>query len=101
MLGPPSSPGTTTWFIEIVKGLGAKKFSANLFAEYFRRNVFSRFLVLEPHFEFGPAWGLGLTGWGLGAVAWGLGLRAEEVFGETFLKGLEGFSKVLRGCEGF
>ena len=41
---------------------------------------------MEPHFEFGPAWGLGLTGWGLGAVAWGLGLRAEEVFGETFLK---------------
>ena len=24
----------------------------------------------------------------MGAVAWGLGLRAEEVFGETFLKGL-------------
>ena len=48
---------------------------------------------MEPHFEFGPAWGLGLTGWGLGAVAWGLGLRAEEVFGETFLKvkGFEGF----------
>ena len=36
---------------------------------------------MEPHFEFGPAWGLGLTGWGLGAVAWGLGLSAEEVFG--------------------
>ena len=77
--------------------MGAKKFSAKVFAEYFRRifshfvrrNVFSRFLVLEPHFEFGPAWGLGLTGWGLGAVAWGLGLRAEEVFGETFLKGLD------------
>ena len=78
------------WFIEIVKGLGAKKFaakvfgegfrrifSANIFAENFPENVFSRFLVLEPHFEFGPAWGLGLTGWGLGAV------RAEEVFGET------------------
>ena len=35
----------------------------------------------------------------LGAGGWGL--RAEEVFGETFLKGVEGFSKVLRGCEGF
>ena len=43
--------------------------------ENFPGNVFSRFLVLEPHFEFEPAWGLGLTGWGLGAVAWGLGLR--------------------------
>ena len=106
MLGPPSSPGTTTWFIEIVKGFGCQEVFGESFrrifsAKRFRRNVFSRFLVLEPHFEFGPAWGLGLTGWGLGAVAWGLGLRAEEVFGETFLKGLEGFSKVLRGCEGF
>ena len=29
----------------------------------------------------------------MGAVAWGLGLRAEAVFGETFLKvkGFEGF----------
>ena len=38
-----------------------------------------------------------MTGWGLGAVAWGLGLRAEEVFGETFLKvkGVEGFCRVL------
>ena len=72
-------------------------FSQNIFGEYFRRvfsqNIFSRFLVLEPHFEFGPACGLGMTGWGLGAVAWGLGLKAEEVFGETFLKvkGFEGF----------
>ena len=45
--------------------------------------------MLEPHFEFGPAWGLGMTGWGLGAVAWGLGLRAEEVL--LKVKGFEGF----------
>ena len=43
---------------------------------------------MEPHFEFGPAWGLGLTGWGLGAVAWGLRLRAEEVFGQALNLGL-------------
>ena len=62
-----------------------KSFRAKVFDNF--PGIFSAgFLVLEPHFEFGPAWGLGLTGWGLGAVAWGLGLRAEEVFGETFLK---------------
>ena len=64
-------------------GLG-RIFSQNICAEYFRRSVFAEmfsagFSFLEPHLEFGPAWGLGLTGWGLGAVAWGLGLRAEEV----------------------
>ena len=58
-------------FIEIVKGLGANKFSAKVFAETFSQKLLSRFLVLEPHFEFGPAWGLGLTGWGLWPGGWG------------------------------
>ena len=51
------------------KTFSAKRFRRNVFGESFQRKfsakVFSRFLVLEPHFEFGPAWGLGLTGWGL------------------------------------
>ena len=67
---------------------------------FYSPKVFSRFLVLEPHFEFGPAWGLGLTGWGLGAVAWGLGLRAQEVFGETFLKVKGGGCGLGAGAKG-
>ena len=67
-----------------------RSFSQNIFAEtfsHFRGKVFGRFLVLEPHFEFGPAWGLGLTGCGLGAVAWGEYFRrifAQNIFGEAF-----------------
>ena len=80
----------TFWAKRFRRNVFAETFSAKRFWRKFSVKVFSRFLVLEPHFEFGPAWGLGLTGWGLGAVAWNLGLRAEEVFGETFLKGLEG-----------
>ena len=40
------------------------------------------FLVLEPHFESGPAWGLGLmaVAWGLGAEGWkGAVLGGEEL----------------------
>ena len=76
-------------------------FSQNVFAEYFTEKVFSRFLVLKPHFESGPAWGLGLTGWGLGAVAWGEYFRrifsqnvfAEYIFAEYFTEKV--FSRFL------
>ena len=64
-----------------------KCFRRNVFAETFREKVLGRFLVLEPYFEFGPAWGLGLTGCGLGAVAWGEYFRrifAQNIFGEAF-----------------
>ena len=60
----------------------AKRFQRNVFSETFQRNVLSRFLVLEPHFESGPAWGLGLmaVAWGLGAEGWkGAVLGGEEL----------------------
>ena len=93
-------------FIEIVKGFGApyrrsakfgaKKFSANISVEYFTEKVFNRFLVLKPHFESGPAWGLGLTGWGL----WpGENICAEyfrrSVFAETFSASFSFWNHIL------
>ena len=48
--------------MDIIKGLGTDKF---------QQKILSKFRMLEPHFEFGPAGRLGLTGWlGDGAVAW-------------------------------
>ena len=51
-------------FIEIVKGFGAKKFSANIFAEYFRRSVFAE--TFSAGFSFwNHILNLGLPGgWG-------------------------------------